>query len=51
MPGQELALLYFHDQELLIPLNEDLILNIDKKRQHIDMRLPDGLLDLFLDAD
>ncbi len=51
MPGQELALLYFHDRELLVPLNEDLILNIDKKQQRVDMRLPDGLLDLYLDED
>jgi len=49
MPGQELALLYFHNRELLIPLNEDLILKIDKKHQRVDMRLPDGLITLYLD--
>ncbi len=51
MPGQELALLYFHERELLIPLNEDLILRIDEKKQRLDMQLPDGLLDIYLDAD
>jgi len=51
MPGQELALLYLNNRELLIPLNEDLILSIDDKKQRVDMHLPDGLLNIYLDAD
>jgi 16S rRNA processing protein RimM len=34
--------------EVLAPLHDDFIEQIDRKNQKIHLRLPDGLLDLFL---
>jgi len=47
MPFQFLAKVLVDKKEILIPLNEDFILNIDEKKKTIEMRLPDGLLEIF----
>lgn len=46
MPQQEMALIVFKNREILIPLNDALILKIDKKQKTVHVELPDGLLDL-----
>lgn len=46
MPQQEMAFLKFKNREVLIPLNKDLILEIDEKNQRVLMDLPEGLLDM-----
>ena len=46
MPQQEMALIVFKHREILIPLNDALILKIDKKQKTVHVELPDGLLDL-----
>ncbi len=45
-PQQMMAVVYYQEREVLIPLSEHLIAAIDDEKQTITMELPDGLLDL-----
>ncbi len=46
-PGQLLLKIVKPDKkEMLIPLHENLIINLDKKRKKIVMKIPEGLTDL-----
>jgi len=47
MPQQWIAVLEENGLELLIPLNENLILKIDKKNKKLLCHLPEGLLDIY----
>ncbi len=46
MPQQEMAFLRFKGKEVLIPLNEQLIVEVDAVNKKVMMDLPDGLLDV-----
>jgi 16S rRNA processing protein RimM len=46
MPQQEMAFLKFKGREVLIPLNEQMILEVDEKNRRVLMDLPDGLLEM-----
>ena len=46
MPQQEMAMIRRDGREILIPLNEQLISNIDDKGKTVHMDLPEGLLDM-----
>lgn len=48
MPGQILATVIFKEKEVLIPLVEQTILNINIKQKEIITKLPDGLLEVYL---
>ncbi|MBL7782954.1 MAG: 16S rRNA processing protein RimM [Saprospiraceae bacterium] len=45
MPQQEMAFLKYRNREVLVPLNEQLIVRVDKPARQVIMDLPDGLLD------
>ncbi|MEL6865956.1 MAG: ribosome maturation factor RimM [Bacteroidota bacterium] len=45
-PQQEMASVPFEGRELLIPLNEQFIQNIDEEKKQVLMALPEGLLQL-----
>ncbi len=49
MPLQVLAKVTFREKELLLPLNEQTLLKVDKKQQIVHIELPEGLLDVYLD--
>jgi 16S rRNA processing protein RimM len=46
LPQQSFAGLKYGGKEVLIPLNEDFILKIDRQGKMIFMELPEGILDL-----
>lgn len=46
LPQQEMAVVDYQNKEILIPLNEQLIEEINETTQEITIDLPDGLLDL-----
>lgn len=48
MPLQILAKVMFREKEMLLPLNEQTLLKIDKKQQTVHLDLPEGLLDIYL---
>ena len=45
-PQQEMAVVLIKEKEVLIPLNEQLIVEIDEAKQLIVMELPEGIVDL-----
>lgn len=45
-PQQLMAVVEYREKEILIPLHEDLIENIEQESQTIFVSLPEGLLDL-----
>jgi 16S rRNA processing protein RimM len=45
MPQQEMALLQYRNRDVLVPLNAQLILDIDPQQRIVLMDLPDGLLE------
>jgi 16S rRNA processing protein RimM len=48
-PQQYIATIIYQEKEVLVPLNEAFILDIDIKANTISLDLPDGLLDLYLE--
>lgn len=47
LPEQLMAILDYQGIEVLIPLNEEFIKNIDHQNKKIRMELPEGFLELF----
>ncbi len=47
-PQQFVATVAYQNKEVLFPLNDDMIVEIDEEEQTILVDLPDGLLDLYL---
>lgn len=45
MPQQEMAFLDYQGREVLVPLNTQFIVSVDKKTRKVHMDLPKGLLD------
>jgi 16S rRNA processing protein RimM len=45
-PQQLMAVVLLDEREILIPLHEQLIMNIDRDQKIISMEIPEGLLDL-----
>lgn len=46
MPQQEMAFLKYKGKDVLIPLNEQYIVEVDEKERRVLMDLPDGLLEV-----
>ena len=49
-PHQVLCTIIINDKEVLIPIHEDSLEKIDKKKRRIYVSLPDGLLDIYKDS-
>jgi 16S rRNA processing protein RimM len=45
---QMLCRIEVNEKEVLIPLNEDTLQKIDHKKKEVSVKLPDGLLDIYL---
>ena len=50
-PGQMVAKCIVREKEVLFPLSEDFILEIDEENKTLAVKLPDGLLDIYLDEE
>jgi len=48
MPHQLLGRISVNGKDALIPLHEETLLKIDKKKKQVQVSLPDGLLDVFM---
>jgi 16S rRNA processing protein RimM len=46
-PHQVLLRITLNNKELLIPLHQETLKNIDHKKQQVHVSLPDGLLDIY----
>jgi 16S rRNA processing protein RimM len=49
-PQQFVATLMHKEKEILFPLNEDMIVEIDEEAKTLVVNLPEGLLDLYLNS-
>ncbi len=47
-PNQAVLQLFVNEKEVLIPISNDIILNIDRDKNIMDITAPDGLLDVYL---
>ena len=47
-PHQLLAKIFIDNKEVLIPLNEATLLEINRKKKEVVVDLPEGLLDVYL---
>lgn len=47
-PHQVLCRIEVNGKEALIPVHEDFLLKIDKKKKQVHVELPEGLLDIYL---
>ena len=47
-PHQVLLQLMIGDKEVLVPLHEETLININHKKKEVHVVLPDGLLDVYL---
>lgn len=51
LPMQYIARCEYRQKEVLIPLNEAIVTGIDPENRTVEVRLPDGLLDVYLGED
>lgn len=51
LSGNQLLSVIKEDREILIPMKDQILLSVDVKAERIEVELPDGLLDLYNDAD
>jgi len=49
-PAQAVMQVFHEGKEVLIPINDAVILKLDRKNKSILIKAPDGLLDLYLNA-
>ena len=47
LPAHTLAQVFIDGKEALLPLNEETIVKIDRRKKTISLQLPEGLLDIF----
>ena len=48
-PNQAVMQIFYNDKEVLVPVNDDIILNVDRKNKIITIKAPDGLIDIYLE--
>lgn len=46
--GQDLISMLYKNQEVLIPISDDIVLSVDKLQKIVFTQLPEGLLDIYL---
>jgi 16S rRNA processing protein RimM len=49
LPEQYLAQLIVNGREILVPLQEDLIIEINTKKHYIQVDIPDGLIEMYFE--
>jgi 16S rRNA processing protein RimM len=49
-PQQFVATVLYQEKEVLFPLNEDIIIEVDEEAKTLLVDLPEGLLDLYLNS-
>ncbi|MCX6248877.1 MAG: ribosome maturation factor RimM [Bacteroidetes bacterium] len=48
LPKQSLLQIAFGEKELLVPLVDEVILKVDRKKRELHIRAPEGLIDIYL---
>jgi len=50
-PNQALFQVFYQEKEVLIPINDDIIINVDREKKEILVKMPEGLLDVYLEEE
>lgn len=50
LPGQELMAMQYKGKEVLVPLHDNVLLKMDRMAKEVHVNLPEGLLQVYLDA-
>ena len=48
LPRQSLLQIAFKDKEILIPLVDEVIIKVDRKKKELHIRVPEGLIDIYI---
>jgi len=48
-PNQALFQTFYKGKEVLVPINDQFILNVDRAKKEILLKLPEGLLDIYIE--
>lgn len=48
LPAHALAQVFINQKEILIPITEDSVIKIDKRKKEVTLHIPDGLLAIYL---
>lgn len=51
MNAQDLIAMDYEGKEVLIPINSDIVHTVDRVNKHLNVTLPDGLLDVYMSDD
>ncbi len=51
LSAQPLLTIEVEGKEVLVPLQDDIVTKVDKEKMKIEARLPDGLLEIYLEDD
>ncbi len=49
LPAQDMIAMQYQAKEILIPMSDDIVLSADMEKQELQVNLPEGLLDVYLD--
>ncbi|MFD2569290.1 ribosome maturation factor RimM [Spirosoma soli] len=49
MNAQDLIAMDYLDKEVLIPINSDIVRTVDRDKQKLNVALPDGLLEIYME--
>ncbi len=48
-PNQAVMQIFHDDKEVLIPVNDDIILDVDRENKIMKIKAPEGLIDIYLE--
>jgi 16S rRNA processing protein RimM len=48
LPNNPLFALIHGEKEILLPISDDIVLKVDRKRKTVEVRAPEGLIDIYL---
>jgi 16S rRNA processing protein RimM len=48
LPTNPLLAISFQDKEILLPINDEIIRKVDRKKRLIEVEAPEGLIDIYL---
>ena len=49
LPNNPLFAITFGDKEILLPISDEIILKVDRKKKTIEVRAPEGLVEIYLE--
>jgi len=49
LPNNPLFAITYGEKEILLPISDEIILKIDRKKKMIEVRAPEGLIDIYLE--